>query len=230
MKFKLLGLYHLFTPSGLHLTSLFLPLFFLLRRRSSKLLKFIAIILLLLPFTLEKFYSLKRMCIFHILKILFPGLSNRTIFILVFFIDFMRSGFSESPLSYALSFLFLGSIIFSKNFWHCLFMLFCSQMLVSGIFNDFFSPIGFLAGQILTTVFSALFPFLVLSTITFSGIDLIMSELFLSAINYTSVMISKTPVFQFPPLITFVLMGIFMIKHRLAPLLFALLILPSQLF
>ena len=229
-KFKLLGIYHLFTPSGLHLSSLFLPFFFLLKKRPSKFLRLLISGLLLIPFTFEKFYSLKRMCLFHLIKILFPKLNNRTVFIMVFMLDLLRGGYNESPLSYGLSFLFLGSILLSTHFWSLLMTLFFSQMLVASLFGDFFSPLGFLVGQFLTMIFSTLFPFLVLSALTFSGIDLMMSGIFIGVIDQICLVLKPTPTFLFTPLAPLALYGILMFKRRITPNILVLLILPSQLF
>ncbi|TNF26351.1 MAG: hypothetical protein EP319_14095 [Deltaproteobacteria bacterium] len=229
-KFKLLGIYHLFTPSGLHLSSLFLPLFFLLKKRPSKFLRLLISGMLLIPFAFEKFYSLKRMCLFHLIKILFPKMNNRTVFILVFILDLIRGGYNDSPLSYGLSFLFLGSILLSTHLWSLMMTLFFSQMLVASLFGDFFSPLGFLAGQFLTMIFSTLFPFLVLSSLTFSGIDLMMTNIFIDVIDQICLVLKSTPTFLFSPLFPLTLYGILIFKKRITPSILVLLILPSQLF
>ena len=113
--FKLFGIYHLFTPSGLHLSAIILPFLYLLKRWPSKILKLSFIFLLLPLFWLEKFYSLKRMCLFHILRLLLPKMRYRIIFILTFFLNFILGGWQQSPISFALSYLFFGAILFSTN-------------------------------------------------------------------------------------------------------------------
>lgn len=229
-EFKLLGLFHLFTPSGLHLTSLYLPFFLFLRKRPSKKLKFFMICLLSLPFLLEKFYSLKRMCLFHILKVIFPTLKLRTIFILTFGMNFVLGGWDDSPLSFGLSFLFLGSLIFSNHSSQAIAMLFFSQLFVTSLFHEYFSPIGFFIGQFFTLLFSTIFPLLVFSTLTFSGADHFIMSLFLELINFSTQIIKMTPVYFFSPLIV---LWLFLMwnsrKSRIWTTLLTL-SLPSQLF
>jgi len=229
-EFKLLGLFHLFTPSGLHLSSLYLPFFLLLRSRPSKKLKAFIILFLILPFLLERFYSLKRMCLFHILKIVFPNLKLRTIFILTFGINFFLGGWNDSPLSFGLSFLFLGSLLFSNHPSQAIAMLFFSQLFVSSLFSQYFSPIGFFIGQLFSLLFSTVFPLLVFSTLTFSGADHFIMTLFLDTISLLCEVIKVTPVYFFSPLI--VLWLFLMWNSRKSPVFTALiaLTLPSQLF
>ena len=79
-------------------------------------------------------------------------------------------------------------------------------------------------------IFSTLFPFLVLSALTFSGIDLMMSGIFIGVIDQICLVLKPTPTFLFTPLAPLALYGILMFKRRITPNILVLLILPSQLF
>lgn len=228
--FKLFGLYHLFTPSGLHLTAILLPFFFFLKKNHSKLLKSLLILVLLPAFWLEKFYSLKRMCLFHILKLLFPKLNFRTIFILTFFLNFLWGGWNQSPLSFALSYLFFGSIIFSKTKKQILSHLFFSQMLVASLFEDYFSPFGFLIGQLFNLSFSLFFPVITLTTPLPLPLDLTLVSAFLNLIEFCSKVLSNSPVLLLNPLSVLFMYLCWMGRGRRNIQVVVLMILPSSLF
>lgn len=228
--FKLFGIYHLFTPSGLHLTAILLPFFYFLKKKRSKLLKTLLILILLSFFWLEKFYSLKRMCLFHILKLLFPKLKFRTIFILTFFLNFLWGGWSQSPVSFTLSYLFFGSIIFSNTKRQVLSHLFFSQMLVASFFEDYFSPFGFLIGQFFNLTFSLFFPVVTLATSLPLTCDLALVSAFLNLIQFCSKVLSNSPVLLMSPLSVLLMYLCWMGRGLRNIQIFVLLILPSSLF
>ncbi len=117
---KILGLNHLFTPSGIHLSALFLllfPLLFWLRKKNRILHFLFGTALYLSPFfLLPTFYAAKRISllrIFSLWKEFIPyHFSFFWIFLLAFGVDFLLGGYAASPGSFIYSFLFIG-ILFS---------------------------------------------------------------------------------------------------------------------
>lgn len=162
-----LGIMHLLTPSGLHLSSAY-TIFCLLSKRiasSSTLASYLLkILFLLVPLNFARFYSLKRMAV---LKILGLHIKHRPfmIFIITFLIDFLFGSYSDSPLSFTFSFLFLGVILaainnkdpFQKN--HQIYLnLYLGQAIIHYFFFSPMNIVGPLFGFFLTIIFSLFFP------------------------------------------------------------------------
>jgi hypothetical protein len=151
---KEFGLIHLLTPSGIHLSSLLLFFFLFIKRKIHKYLYFI-LLCIIMPLT--GFYSLKRIIIFHILKCF--KLSNQYSFIATFLIDIFIGGYSNSPLSFAFSFLCWGVIIFSKGpRLKLIYNLFLCQFIISYFTNFSINPIAIFINPLFTSIFSLLFP------------------------------------------------------------------------
>jgi hypothetical protein len=168
--YKLMNLLHLFTPSGLHLSSLLLflaPLFSFIRQKSPRLGKLLEISLLSPIFFLEKFYSLKRVALFRALSLFLRNRAffdnNFNIFLLVFFIDLFWN-FQSSPLSFSFSFLFWGVILSSGRILTIKLpiALFLTQMIVSMFFETPLSYLGCLLSFFLTSLFIFVFPVMLL--------------------------------------------------------------------
>ena len=130
--YKILNLYHLFTPSGIHLSSVYLvlsPIFYLLNLLSPHLSYLIQILISLLSYTLNGFYSIKRICSIRAIQIISKifkiNINIFYVFIFWFFIDYLFGTYQQSPLSWIYSFLFLGIILSSTN-RPKYFCLFCS--------------------------------------------------------------------------------------------------------
>jgi predicted membrane metal-binding protein len=158
--FKALNLMHLFTPSGLHMSSVLLILSFVLKR-----LPWLQIVLCLLPFGFGGFYAIKRLCLLRLICILNKKLPYKLdifwLFIIVFSLDFIFGTYSQSPMSFSASFLFLG-ILFSlkdNNVFTLAWGFFSGQVLLAYFFHEPFTHLGFIPGFILTAIFSLLFPF-----------------------------------------------------------------------
>ncbi|MBT3585274.1 MAG: hypothetical protein HN509_10220 [Halobacteriovoraceae bacterium] len=163
-----LNLYHLFTPSGLHLSSVFLlasPLFSYTRNRSLLFFKVLHALCCGLPFFLSGFYSLKRMALYRLARTSLSGKhSSFTVFLLVFLLDFSFGSFKSSPLSWIYSFLFLG-IIFSsrqRSATTLALQLFGGQLLIAYFQVSSITYIGFIFGFLSTALFGLLFPFFLL--------------------------------------------------------------------
>lgn len=145
---KKLHLLHLMTPSGLHLGVAMIIFKKYIKRKI-----FINIFLILITFIsiyLGDFFALRRMAIF--------GITNN--FILTFLIDFFLGGWSASPFSYSLSFLFLGLILINKDRAKKYLArdFFIAQLLITLFFEQKVYPIGFILGFFLTPLISAIFP------------------------------------------------------------------------
>ena len=166
---KILGLNHLFTPSGVHLSAIFLlffPLLFWLKRTHRPSHLTLGTLLYLLPFFIlpSSFSAAKRISLLRLLslwKTLCPwDFPFFYIFLGGFFLDFLLGGFRNSPGSFVYSFLFLG-ILFSADQIPKLFLPFAllgGQIMVSFFQQTPLTPLGFLLGFSLTTLFTPFFP------------------------------------------------------------------------
>ncbi|MBH46760.1 MAG: hypothetical protein CME71_01175 [Halobacteriovorax sp.] len=151
---------HLATPSGLHLsllTSLFFPFLGRIARLS-----FLAPI-----FTLNEFYSLKRIALFKAIGITSPKLNRLKAFYIVMTTDLLLGSASSSPYSFLFGFLFLGSIIATTNksilsSQFIPFALLGAQCLIAYCLDQPLYLSGFFLGLVITSLFSFLFPLLVL--------------------------------------------------------------------
>jgi len=164
--YKLKSLKHLFTPSGIHYSSVYIVILFLMsfviKIKKIKIKLFISIISLSV-FYLQKFYSLKRIVLFYLFKNIsnFLGLklSNFTIFLSVFVIDYYFGSFQKSPLSFTFSFLFLGTILSCGPTLKMRFVgIMFAQLIISIVLDQNFNIIYSIQGFLLTSLFSFIFP------------------------------------------------------------------------
>ncbi|ATH09206.1 hypothetical protein BIY24_15005 [Halobacteriovorax marinus] len=191
-KFSTLHINHLFTPSGIHFSSffiLFLPLIKRLRKKELKKTALaIELILCLLPFGLNQLYSLKRISILRISNLIFKKLNLKmnifTIFLLSFFFDFIFGTYKQSPMSYAFSFLFLGSLLATPKLSSIALSFFSANLFITLFFPSTVSLIGFFLGFIFTSLFSITFPFLFLLYWVSSLISLDLTYLFLKLYQF----------------------------------------------
>jgi hypothetical protein len=158
-KFDNLALSHLFTPSGIHLASLYFLLLPFLKRAKNKLI--ILIPLLGLSYFFTPFHSIKRILLMKVTSVWLDQRDMFKVFLISFTWDFILGTYSLSPLSYSYSFLFLGIIISFQNRPK----LFLPVALLGGqIITQYFSdaPLtttGFIWNFALTSLFSFLYPF-----------------------------------------------------------------------
>ena len=145
--FQKIFLLHFLTPSGLHLGFIISILCFFSRK-----------LLWLTPalFFLEGFYAAKRvLALFYLNQFKFGRVH---IFFIFFILDFIFGSFEKNPLSFSLSFLFLGIITTNNNFRSLFFSFLGAQILVGFFLNQAFSLVGFSLGFILTPILAATFP------------------------------------------------------------------------
>jgi len=165
-------LLHLFTPSGLHFSALFLwllPLYWRYKKTKNKWLLIPLIVLSLAPWSLDGYFSLKRVgllkCAFLLKTMTDLKISAFTLFLTVFFLDYLWGTYQYSSRSFQLSFLFIG-LLFSaigkpKIFLFSVLLL--GQLLVSFITHSAFYPLGYFLGFFYTMLFSFIFPLLLMS-------------------------------------------------------------------
>ncbi len=163
----ILGMNHLFTPSGLHLTAVFssLGVFFLLFRKRKRPIKICTeITLCLILFVLPGFSALKRM---GLIRLIYLGLSRlvgiteySTAFGIAMILDLCFGSFTSSPLSFSYSFLFLGALLSMRDRgWIGMMLGLMGAMVIVNFFQgSLLYPTGSIANFLLTPLFSLLFP------------------------------------------------------------------------
>ncbi len=154
-QYKSLGLNHLFTPSGFHLSAVMMPFMKLMK---SKVWQFWVLLLVGMGiFTMEGQGALKRMVLIKLNQNL---LGQKTGFVVALLMDMLFGSFADSPLSFCYSFLFLG-IIYSGS--GILFLwFFFAQSLIAYFSGDLISPLIMLLSPLLNVAFALAMPFLFL--------------------------------------------------------------------
>lgn len=167
-----LHLIHLFTPSGLHFSTLFMLLspFFIAWKKTRKTRWLMPLLALaLVPQIFSGFWAMKRVGLlkfaFLFLKVKQKHLSPFSVFLLVFFFDFFFGTYSDSPVSFGLSFLFLGLIFSSLGEGKLIFALnlFLGQLVASLFFDQPVFIVGFVFGLFMTGLFTLIYPFIFLA-------------------------------------------------------------------
>ena len=127
---KTLNLQHLMTPSGLHLASLLFVLSLVVK--SPRIIFFALILLGVILFPFSGLDSLKRMILFGVLRKnpLLP-FSLKGSFLATFLLCFASGQYFSNPLSFCLSFVFIGALIYSPNKFLTFIFLLIIQALLS---------------------------------------------------------------------------------------------------
>ncbi|MBF0312496.1 MAG: hypothetical protein HQK50_02330 [Oligoflexia bacterium] len=169
----MIGLNHLFTPSGIHLTSLLLllwPLSLFFKQKADRLRfrRYATLALCFLVLFLPGLYPLKRLAILRwavfLIGKFFHYKDYFIIFLLWSFLDIailMLGTFYYSPGSFVYSFLFVGTILATKDIYPK--MLMCLALVGAQIIISFFqqtplAPLGVVINFILTLIFEFLYP------------------------------------------------------------------------
>ncbi|WP_233189730.1 ComEC/Rec2 family competence protein [Halobacteriovorax sp. DA5] len=168
-KLSHLNLLHLMTPSGLHLSSLFL-IFYLLRRKYPKVSNFIELVLCLgFYFFLPGYYSFRRVALIRSFFILNrmreTNYSKLQIFIFFLITDFFFGTYRYSPLSFYLSTLFLALIFSIKEFrlYKMYLLFFVAQLFIAHKFTGIIYPATIVLSPLLTSIFTLIYPILFLN-------------------------------------------------------------------
>jgi len=135
------------TPSGLHLSSILFILSIFLRSRK-KIIKILPILGIgFFTFSLDGLDSLNRMIIFSVLSLFNNQKNSRVVnFLITFTIAIFLGHLHKNSLSFSLSFIFLGVLIFSKSNLKILIFLFLTQVFLSAWFEKEFYPLSSLFG------------------------------------------------------------------------------------
>ena len=154
-QYKSLGLNHLFTPSGFHLSAVMMPFMKLIKSKSWQL--WILIIVGLGIFSMDGQGALKRMVLIKLNQNIW---GKKTGFIVALLMDMLFGSFTDSPLSFCYSFLFLGIIYSGSGFLFLWF--FFAQSMIAYFNGDLISPLILLFSPLLNVAFAVSMPVLFL--------------------------------------------------------------------
>ena len=163
-----LGLMHLLTPSGLHLSVIwkfFTPLLTLFFARLLWPKRVCFGVSTLVLFFSDSLWAMQRMSLFRLISSFLPQFKIKLFvtFVTTFVFSFLLGNFHSSPLSFALSFLFFGIILSAQGSFPKLCMgLLASQALVQSIFMQPYSIFGSFLGIFITPIFALIFPLMLL--------------------------------------------------------------------
>lgn len=157
------GLLHLFTPSGLHLSSILLCFLILSKNlKKSRGLKIIMMALYLFSQSISGFDSIKRILLWRSI----PANHQYLSYLFAAVLDLLIFYEWRSPLSFSFSFLFLGTIlIFQRSAKiKLLAALLLNQWMIATFFGESFEPFSVLLGFGITAIMTFLFPIFFLQT------------------------------------------------------------------
>lgn len=157
-QYRELGLNHLFTPSGFHLSAALWPFFKMITQKKGQIL--ILLLVGLAVFSLEGQGALKRMVLIKCHQKL---LGQKTGFIVALLLDVLWGSFADSPLSFAYSFLFLGLIYSGPKLLFLWF--FFAQALIAFFNGSHLSPLMLLLSPLLNLAFAFAMPLLLVLAI-----------------------------------------------------------------
>ena len=165
-----LGIIHLLSPSGIHWSAtlaILFPVLWAIKKRWSRAGVVLRIFLWALPLALPGFYPMKRIAILTLLSKVTRTLKFNIdffhLFLVAFALDFFLGTYSHSPISFSLSFLFLGILITfcDEALPKLLLALLGGQLLAQFyITGKAIAPLGMILGLALTQAFMILFPVL----------------------------------------------------------------------
>ena len=159
-RYKTLGLNHIFTPSGFHLSAVLLPFMKILKRSHLQLISLIIIGLCLS--TIDGLGALKRMVLIKGHQKIF-GLHLG--FCLALLVDIFFGSFQNSTLSFTYSFMFLGIIYAGFDGLALIFWFFIGQVVLAYFQDANISFLLLVFSPILNLAFGAVMPFLFLLSI-----------------------------------------------------------------
>lgn len=153
--YNALGMAHIFTPSGFHLTAVLLPFMKIIKKNKYQLI-FIILVGSLITF-LPGFNALKRMVLIKGSQKL---LGTQTGFILALLLDVFWGSFQSAPLSFSYSMLFLAIIYSGAKGFALIFWFFCGQIIISFFQESYIPLILIVFSPVINFVFSFLLPIL----------------------------------------------------------------------
>lgn len=156
-RYQILGLNHLFTPSGFHLSAVITPVFKCIRNKNYQISLLIMIGILLQGF--KGFYALKRMLLIKINQHAFGKMSG---FVTAIILDILWGTFQNQTLSFTFSFMFLGLIYSGLNRLALIVWFFIAQIIIAFFFGKLISPLLLIIAPIINILFALAMPFLLL--------------------------------------------------------------------
>jgi|GEM_PF-6879768 len=154
-KFKLLGLNHLFSPSGFHLSVILTPIFLIIKNRGIKTILLALILCFILQLPGQS--ALKRMAWIKFFQVIIPG--EMTAYTILFF-DYLYGSFNESPLGYSYSLLFLLIIYQRRTLIWKIISFSLAQILIFYLNQTTFYPLMLILSPIINLFYGILLPFL----------------------------------------------------------------------
>jgi competence protein ComEC len=161
-QYKTLGLNHLFTPSGFHLSAVMMPFMKLIKLKSIQF--WILFLVGVGIFSLAGQGALKRMVL---IKLNQHWLGQKTGFVLALCLDVLWGSFTDSPLSFCYSFLFLGIIYSGRSF--IVLWFFFAQSLIAYFSGDNISPMIIFLSPLLNLAFGLSMPLLLILAFPLCG-------------------------------------------------------------
>jgi hypothetical protein len=226
---QILNLKHLFSPSGLHISSI-LFIFLWMNRNKWKNAHYLWNSLILFFFSLSLYlpgyYPLKRTLGFHVLTIgneIFLKKKNIKvsffqIFLILMMTDFTFGTYRESPLSFTYSFLFWGIILSVKKFSHRLFYLGLGQLLVCYFSLLPINPLSIMTNMFLSPIFSLLFPLIFFSLfLGFPLVTISLTSIYMKVLEETAKSISFFPSIYVDDVFIFFLILLFCYQNLRLP-------------
>ena len=156
-RYKLLGLNHIFTPSGFHLSAVLWPLKYFLKTQKTQLALYL--LLGLCFFFLPGMSALKRMLTIKSSQSIF---GFKLGFLLAIIFDLTMGTFQDSPLGMTYSLMFLGLIYSGRTGLVLAFWIFLAQMMIAYFQGSFISPLLILLNPLLSLLFGLIMPILLL--------------------------------------------------------------------
>lgn len=154
-RYQILGLNHLFTPSGFHLSAVLLPFMKFIKSTFAQLLLLISIGIGLI--FVPGMVALKRMVL---IKSQQKILGLHIGFIMAIICDVVFGSFNSSPLSFSYSFLFLGIIYSGVRGVGLVFWFFTGQMILAFFQGNMISPLLLIFSPIINFCFALTMPLL----------------------------------------------------------------------
>jgi competence protein ComEC len=226
---RTLNLLHLFSPSGLHVSSILFIFLWMIRKKWKYAYFFWSLFITIffsISLSLPGYYPLKRTLGFHLLSL---GneiylkkkrlkLSSFQIFIVLMIIDFSVGTFKESNLSFTYSFLFWGIILSGTKFSHRFFYLGLAQFLVCYFSQTPINPLSILSNLFLSPIFSFLFPLIFFAVMLgYQTITEFLTSVYISILDFVADGISIMPVIHVDDLFIYILVFILIYREVKVP-------------
>lgn len=165
----ILGLGHLFTPAGIHLAGVILilwPLSIILKKRWRASVRSLMILVLsALIMFIPQHYSLKRLSLLRFaaffIKHYFRYYDYYYIFLFLCIVDLAIGTYRFSPLSFGYSYLFLGTILATRNLYPRIIFplaMLGAQIIISYFQTTPLTTIGFIFNFVFTLLFELFYP------------------------------------------------------------------------